>query len=113
MPIGRVRNAGKNMAKVIAFYIPGSFRKKAIWIPPGQRGKVIEVGYKVEGESSGSNVEVSIVQGENVVAKELGHLVQLNAPAPYNAAVTLKKDGRTSSLVEVRFEGRNASLELT
>jgi len=30
------------MAKVIEFYIPGSFRKKGPWIPPEQRGKVIE-----------------------------------------------------------------------
>ena len=30
------------MAKVIQFYIPGSFRKKATkWIPPEQQGRVI------------------------------------------------------------------------
>jgi len=30
------------MAKIIEFYIPNSFRKKVAWIPPEQRGKVIE-----------------------------------------------------------------------
>ena len=29
------------MAKVISYYIPTSYRKKAKWIPPDQRGKVI------------------------------------------------------------------------
>jgi hypothetical protein len=30
------------MAKVIEFYVPERFRKTQPWIPPGQRGKVIE-----------------------------------------------------------------------
>jgi hypothetical protein len=30
------------MAKLIAFYVPGKFRKIRLWIPPAQRGKVIE-----------------------------------------------------------------------
>jgi hypothetical protein len=30
------------MAKVIAFYVPGRFRKRVRWIPPAQRGKLIE-----------------------------------------------------------------------
>jgi hypothetical protein len=30
------------MAKIIEFYVPSGFRKKAVkWIPPEQRGKVI------------------------------------------------------------------------
>lgn len=30
------------MAKIIEFYVPSSFRKKATkWIPPEQQGKVI------------------------------------------------------------------------
>jgi hypothetical protein len=31
------------VAKIIEFYIPSSFRKSAKWIPPEQRGKVIEL----------------------------------------------------------------------
>jgi hypothetical protein len=30
------------MAKVIEFYIPSRFQKKAKWLPMEQRGKVIE-----------------------------------------------------------------------
>ena len=30
------------MAKVIEFYVPDRFRKTGPWIPPEQRGKVIE-----------------------------------------------------------------------
>jgi hypothetical protein len=33
------------MAKIIEFYVPNSFRKKASkWIPPEQRGKVLAFG---------------------------------------------------------------------
>ena len=30
------------MAKVIEFYVPDRFRKTGPWVPPEQRGKVIE-----------------------------------------------------------------------
>jgi len=30
------------MAKVIEYYIPERFRKAARWVPPDQRGKIIE-----------------------------------------------------------------------
>jgi hypothetical protein len=30
------------MAKVIEYYIPERFRKTARWVPPDERGKVIE-----------------------------------------------------------------------
>lgn len=29
------------MARIIEYYVPESFRKKADWVPPDQRGKVI------------------------------------------------------------------------
>ncbi|MGB9235127.1 MAG: hypothetical protein WCC04_11990 [Terriglobales bacterium] len=33
------------MAKIIEFYVPTSFRKKATkWVPPEQQGKVIQFG---------------------------------------------------------------------
>ncbi len=31
------------MAKIIEFYTPNRFRKKATWVPPQQRGKLIRV----------------------------------------------------------------------
>jgi hypothetical protein len=30
------------MAQVIEFYVPAEFHKKTKWIPPEQRGKMIE-----------------------------------------------------------------------
>jgi hypothetical protein len=30
------------MAKIIAFYVPARFHKKVKWVPPEDRGKVIE-----------------------------------------------------------------------
>ena len=30
------------MAKVIDFYVPSNFRRSRKWIPPRQRGKVIQ-----------------------------------------------------------------------
>jgi hypothetical protein len=30
------------MAKLIEFYIPQSFRKVSKWLPPNERGKVLE-----------------------------------------------------------------------
>jgi hypothetical protein len=30
------------MAKIIEFYIPQSFRKVSKWLPPHERGKVLE-----------------------------------------------------------------------
>ncbi len=34
--------SGDRVAKIIEYYVPESFRKKAGWIPPDQRGKVIQ-----------------------------------------------------------------------
>jgi len=33
---------GRAMAKIIEFYIPNSFRKGGRWVPPTERGKIIE-----------------------------------------------------------------------
>ena len=33
---------GGYMAKIIEFYIPQDFRKVSKWLPPSERGKVLE-----------------------------------------------------------------------
>jgi hypothetical protein len=33
---------GRMMAKIIEFYVPISFRKSGKWVPPAERGKIIE-----------------------------------------------------------------------
>jgi len=68
--------------------------------------------YKVEWESSGSNVEVSIMQGRSVLAKTAAHQVELKAPASNDAIVIVKNDNETSSLTGLRFEGKKFGLEL-
>ena len=37
------------MAKIIEFYVPSKFRNSAAWVPPQQRGKVIEFCLPVNG----------------------------------------------------------------
>jgi hypothetical protein len=39
---GLEEKAGMTMAKIIEFYIPNNFRKRAKWVSPERRGKVIE-----------------------------------------------------------------------
>jgi hypothetical protein len=36
------------MAQVIEFYVPDRFRKKVRWVPPAQRGKVIEFPVEIK-----------------------------------------------------------------
>ena len=62
--------------------------------------------YKVQWEGSGPNVELSILQGKNVVAKVPAHVVDLPTPAANNAAVTRKNDSGPNSLAGVRFQGK-------
>jgi hypothetical protein len=45
---GLQKRKWNHMAKIIEFYIPNSFRKKAAWIPPEQRGEVIEFCLEVK-----------------------------------------------------------------
>ena len=74
--------------------------------------KVKPGDYKLEWEGTGPNVEVSILQGKNVVAKTTARVVDLSAPAANNAAVTKKNDDGTSTLAGVRFEGKKFALEI-
>ncbi len=46
--MGVEKKVGMSMAKVIEFYIPNTFQKRVIWIPPEQRGKVIEFCLQVK-----------------------------------------------------------------
>ena len=81
--------------------------------PVTVNGTTLKAGdYKVEWEGSGSNVEVSIKQGKNVLANASAHQVELDVPASSNAVVTLKNDDETSSLTGLRFQGKKFSLEL-
>jgi hypothetical protein len=68
--------------------------------------------YRVEWEGSGSNVQLSILKGNNVVVKAQAHEVELPTPADNTAAVTQKDSNGTSSLAGLRFQGKKFALEL-
>ncbi|MGP0017251.1 MAG: hypothetical protein ACLPHP_01680 [Candidatus Sulfotelmatobacter sp.] len=81
--------------------------------PTTVNGSKLKPGdYKLEWEGSGPNVEVSILQGKNVVAKVPAKLVDLQAPAQYNAALLKNNDDGTSTLAGARFEGKKFALDL-
>jgi hypothetical protein len=68
--------------------------------------------YKVQWEGSGPNVELSIMQGSNVLAKVPAHIIELDTPASSDAAVTRKNDSGPNTLAGVRFHGKKFALEL-
>ena len=68
--------------------------------------------YKVQWEGTGPNVELSIMQGSNVLAKVPAHVVELQTPAANDAAVTRKDDSGSRSLTGVRFQGKKFALEV-
>jgi hypothetical protein len=68
--------------------------------------------YKLQWEGNGPSVEVSIVQGKNVVAKVPAHVVDLSTPASNSAAITRTNEDGTTSLAAIRFEGKKFALEL-
>jgi hypothetical protein len=68
--------------------------------------------YKLEWDGTGPNVEVSILQGKNVIAKTSAKVVDLPSASQTDAAVTRKNDDGSTSLSGVRFEGKKYALEL-
>ena len=81
--------------------------------PTTVNGTKLKAGdYKLEWDGSGPNVEVSIIQGKNVLTKVPAKVVDLSSPSQNSAAVvTLNSDG-TSTLSGARFEGKRFALEL-
>jgi len=68
--------------------------------------------YKLLWDGTGPNVEVSIMQGKNVLTKVQAKLVDLPYPSQNNAAVVKNNSDGTSSLAGVRFEGKKFALDL-
>ena len=76
-------------------------------------GQQVPAGdYKVSWEGTGSNVEVSILQGSKVVAKTSGRVVDLNESSRYDGAVLRKNSDGTRTLSEVRFSGKKQALAI-
>jgi len=81
--------------------------------PTTINGTKLKAGeYKLQWDGSGPNVEVSITQGKNVIAKVPAKVVDLKSPSQNNAAVVKTNDDGTSTLAGARFEGKKFALEL-
>jgi hypothetical protein len=68
--------------------------------------------YKLWWEGSGPSVEVSIMQGKNVVAKIPAKVVNLDSAASNDAAVTQRNSDGTTTLAGIRFGGKKFALEM-
>jgi hypothetical protein len=81
--------------------------------PVTVNGTTLKPGdYKVQWEGTGPNVELSFLQGKNVVAKTPAHVVELQTPSPQDVALTIKNDSGPNSLAGLRFRGRKFELDL-
>jgi hypothetical protein len=81
--------------------------------PVTVNGTTLKAGdYKLMWDGTGPNVEVSIMQGRNLVTKVPAKVVDLSTPATNNSAlVTTNSDG-SRSLSGARFEGKKYALEI-
>jgi hypothetical protein len=75
-------------------------------------GQSIPAGeYQVRWEGSGSNVEVSFMQGKKEVAKTSAKVVELDSTQGYDAAV-VDHSGGAASISQVRFAGKKIALAI-
>jgi len=65
--------------------------------------------YKVSWEGTGSNVELSVMQGKKVVAKVPAKLLESKDASPYDSAV-VDRGAKPATVKEIRFAGKKYSL---
>jgi hypothetical protein len=81
--------------------------------PVTVNGTTLKPGeYSLQWEGNGPDVELSIMQGKNVLTKVPAHLVELQSPAANDAAVTQKSASGPNSLAGVRFQGKKFALDI-
>jgi hypothetical protein len=81
--------------------------------PTTINGTKLKAGeYKLEWDGAGPNVEVSIRQGKNVLAKVPAKVVDLNTAASNDAAMVKMNGDGTSTLAGARFQGKKYALEI-
>jgi hypothetical protein len=68
--------------------------------------------YKLQWEGDGPNVELSFLQGKNVLAKTSAHVIDLQTPSANTAALTHENGSGPNALTGIRFEGKKLALEL-
>jgi len=75
-------------------------------------GQALPAGeYKLRWEGTGSNVELSVMQGKKVVAKVPARLIESKDAYPYDSAV-VDRASSTPAVKEVRFAGKKYALEI-
>jgi hypothetical protein len=81
--------------------------------PVAVAGKQLAAGhYSLTWEGSGSNVQLSIMQGKNVVATVPARVVEMDRSS-INSSAVLKTNGDGSkSLSEIRFSGKKYALAI-
>lgn len=81
--------------------------------PTTVNGTKLKAGeYKLEWEGTGPNVELSIRQGKNVLAKVPAKIVDLNSASSNDAAMVKMNGDGTSTLSGARFQGKKYALEI-
>lgn len=75
-------------------------------------GQTLPAGeYELRWNGTGSNLEVSFLQGKKEVAKTTGKMIQLDQPSQYDSAVVDHSSG-TATVKEIRFAGKKSALAL-
>jgi hypothetical protein len=67
--------------------------------------------YQLRWDGTGSNVEVSFMQGKKEVAKASGKIVELDKASPYDSAVVEHASGK-ATVSQVRFAGKKYALAI-
>jgi hypothetical protein len=67
--------------------------------------------YQLRWDGTGSNVEVSFMQGKKEVAKASAKVVELDKASPYDAAVVDHASGK-ATVSQVRFAGKKYALAI-
>ena len=81
--------------------------------PTTINGTKLKAGeYKLAWDGTGPNVEVSILQGKNVIAKVPAKIVDLNTAASNDATMVKMNGDGTSTLSGARFQGKKYALEI-
>jgi hypothetical protein len=76
-------------------------------------GKQVPAGsYSLMWEGAGPTVELTILQGKNVIATAPARLVDLNRPAQRDVTITKKNSDGSNALSEIQFGGKKYALSL-
>jgi hypothetical protein len=75
-------------------------------------GQQIPAGdYTLRWEGTGTNVELSVMQGKKEVAKTSAKVIELSQTSPYDSTVVDHASGK-ASISEIRFAGKKSALAI-